>query len=61
MLGVLFEVLVAVRMRVCKIDGRVLGLLGGMQFGVLVQVLFWGPVWGAVRDAGDEFGAFLRD
>ena len=29
----------AVRAHLFKIDGRV---LGGMQFGVLVQVLFWG-------------------
>ena len=29
----------AVRSHLFKIDGR---LLGGMQFGVLVQVLFWG-------------------
>ena len=29
----------AVQAQLFKIDGR---LLGGMQFGVLVQVLFWG-------------------
>ena len=36
---VLFELLMAARAHLFKIDGR---LLGGMQFGVLVQVLFWG-------------------
>ena len=40
----LFEVLMAVRVHLFKIDGRV---LGGMQFGVLVMV-FWDAVWGAV-------------
>ena len=35
--GVLFEVLIAVRAHLFKIDGRV---LGGMQFGLLVQVCF---------------------
>ena len=39
LIGVLFEVLMAVRAHLFKIDGRV---LGGMQFGVLAQVLFWG-------------------
>ena len=28
----------------CKIESRV---QGGMQFGALVQVVFWGAVWGA--------------
>ena len=41
----LFEVLVAAWARPYKIDGRV---LGSVQFGVLVQVLFWVAVWGAV-------------
>ena len=36
-IGVLFEVLMAARAHLLKIDGRV---LGGMQFWVLVQVLF---------------------
>ena len=35
---------------ICEIDGWV---LGGMQFGVLLRVLFWG--------AADGAGAFLRD
>ena len=35
----LFEVLMAVRAHLFKIDGRA---LGGMQFGALVQVLFGG-------------------
>ena len=48
LIGVLFEVLMAVRAHLFKIDGRV---LGGMQFGVLVQVLFWG---------GDVARAFLH-
>ena len=43
--GALFEVLVlagmqmTVRAHFCKIDG---GVQGGMQLGVLVQVVFWG-------------------
>ena len=41
----LFEVLMAVRAHLFKIDGRV---HGGMQFGVLVLVVFWDAVWGAV-------------
>ena len=68
----LFEVLMAVRAHLFKIDGRVLGGMqfggagagavlgvtvflhldgrvhGGMQFGVLVLVVFWDAVWGAV-------------
>ena len=70
-IGVLFEVLMAVRAHLFKIDGRVLGGMqfggagagghgarmflhldgrvhGGMQFGVLVLVVFWDAVWGAV-------------
>ena len=64
LIGVLFAVLMAVRVHLFKIDGRV---LGGMQFGVLVQVLFGGgrcarifafrqedaggkAVWGAAAD-----------
>ena len=40
----------------CKMDGRV---LGGMQFGVRVQVLFGGAVW--ERCLGVLFGgSFLR-
>ena len=35
----LLEVLLAVRAHLLQIYGR---LLGGMQFGVLVQVLLWG-------------------
>ena len=35
----LFDVLMAAQAHFFKIDGRV---LGGRQFGVLVQVLFWG-------------------
>ena len=38
LIGVLFEVLMAARAHLFKIDGRV---LGGMQFGVLAQMLFW--------------------
>ena len=30
-----------------------------MQFGVLLQVLFWDAVWGAVGDASDGAGARL--
>ena len=41
----LFDVLMAARAHLFKIDGRV---LGGMQFGVLVLVVFWDAVWGAV-------------
>ena len=37
---------VTARAHFCKIDGRV---QGGMQFGVLVQVVFWGGVWGCRR------------
>ena len=68
----LFEVLMAVRAHLFKIDSRVLGGMqfggagavavlggtvflhldgrvhGGMQFGVLVLVVFWDAVWGAV-------------
>ena len=68
----LFEVLMAARAHLFKIDGRVLGGMqfggagagavlgvtvflhldgrahGGMQFGVLVLVVFWDAVWGAV-------------
>ena len=68
--GALFEVLVTVcvfarlmlwgcclgvpaRVHVCEIDGRV---QGGMQFGVLVQVVFWDAACGA----GDGV-ALLRD
>ena len=36
---------VTVRARFCKSDGRV---QGGMQLGVLVQVVFWDAVWAAV-------------
>ena len=66
----LFEVLVAVRAHVFKIDGTV---PGGNQFVVLVQVLFWGgdgaracfhldgrvqcAAWGA--GAGGVFGCCL--
>ena len=41
----LFDLLLAVWAHLFKIDGRV---LGGMQFGVLVLVVFWDAVWGAV-------------
>ena len=47
--GVLFEVLVALRAQLCEIDDRV---LGGMQFGVLVQVLCWGAGAGAIWAEG---------
>ena len=48
--GVLFEVLMAVRAHLFKIDGRV---LGGMQFGLLVQVVFW------CTQGGMQFGVLL--
>ena len=47
--GVLFEVLVMVQAHFCEVDG--------MQFGVQMQVLFWGTVWGA----GDVVGAIVQD
>ena len=63
LIGVLFEVLMAVRAHLLKIDGRV---LGGMQFGVLVHVLFWGVTVRAHfciltlgRMGGMQFGVLL--
>ena len=52
-----FEVLVTVWAHFCKIEGRVLGgivtqVLGGMQFGVLMQVLFLGVLVQVLSDAG---------
>ena len=44
---------VTVQAHFCEIDGRV------MQFGVLLQVLFWDAVWGAVGGASDGAGARL--
>ena len=35
-------------------------MLGGVQFGGLVQVVFLDTVWGAARGAS-RAGAFLRD
>ena len=46
---------VSVQAHFCEIDGRV----QGMQFGVLLQVLFWDAVWGAVGGASDGAGARL--
>ena len=40
----------AVWARFCKMAGRV---QGGMQFGMLAQVVFWDAVWGVVSGAGD--------
>ena len=55
-LQVLFEVLVTVWAKFCKIESRVLGV---MQFGVLVQVLLWGAVWGDVSGAGVAVRTFI--
>ena len=48
---------VTVQAHFCEIDCRV---QGDMQFGVLLQVLFWDAVWGAVGGASDGVWDALR-
>ena len=56
LIGVLFEVLMAARAHLVKIDGRV---LGGMQFGALAQVLFWGVTVRGGGGLGLRLGCWL--